>query len=66
MPQTTITRAIECAGNERRFFKEQLGKEAEGGQWRTGDGDTQPGTVPFNHLGYLYNAVVPHPVTAVA
>ena len=26
-------------------------------------GDKQPETVPFNRLGYLYNAVVPHPVT---
>ncbi len=36
MPQTTITRVIECAGNGRRFFKEHFGKEGEGGQWRTG------------------------------
>jgi len=26
-------------------------------------GNTQPDTVPWNHHGYLYNAVMPHPVT---
>ncbi len=26
-------------------------------------GNTQPDTVPWNRLGYLFNAVVPHPVT---
>lgn len=36
MPQVTINRVIECAGNGRRFFKESFGVEAEGGQWRTG------------------------------
>ena len=36
MPQVTLTRAIECAGNGRRFFKEAFGVEAEGGQWRIG------------------------------
>lgn len=36
MPQTTVTRIIECAGNGRRFFKEAFGVEGEGGQWRTG------------------------------
>lgn len=36
MPQVTIRRVIECAGNGRRFFKENFGVEAEGGQWRTG------------------------------
>ncbi len=36
MPQTTVTRAIECAGNGRRFYKEHFGVEGEGGQWRTG------------------------------
>ncbi len=36
MPQTTYTRALECAGNGRRFFKETYGIEAEGGQWGTG------------------------------
>ncbi len=36
LPQTTITRTIECAGNGRRFFKEFFGVEGEGGQWRTG------------------------------
>jgi len=36
MPQTTIIRSIECAGNGRRFYKETFGVEGEGGQWRTG------------------------------
>ncbi len=36
MPQVTLTRTIECAGNGRRFYKEYFGVEAEGGQWRTG------------------------------
>lgn len=29
------------------------------------EGNTQPAGVPFNELGYLYNAVVGHPVTVV-
>ena len=29
------------------------------------DGVTQPDTVPFNQLGYLFWAVVRHPVVAV-
>ncbi len=36
MPQITLTRTIECAGNGRRFYKEHFGVEGEGGQWRTG------------------------------
>jgi DMSO/TMAO reductase YedYZ molybdopterin-dependent catalytic subunit len=36
MPQTTLIRTIECAGNGRRFFKETFGVEGEGGQWRMG------------------------------
>lgn len=36
MPQVSYTRALECAGNGRRFFKEAFGVEAEGAQWRTG------------------------------
>ena len=36
MPQVTLTRTIECAGNGRRFYKEHFGVEGEGGQWRTG------------------------------
>jgi DMSO/TMAO reductase YedYZ molybdopterin-dependent catalytic subunit len=36
MPQVTVNRVIECAGNGRHFFKEEFGVEAEGGQWRTG------------------------------
>lgn len=36
MPQVTLTRTIECAGNGRRFFKEHFGVEGEGGQWRMG------------------------------
>jgi len=26
-------------------------------------GRTQPDTVPWNHHGYLYNAVIGHPIT---
>ncbi len=36
MPQTSVIRAIECAGNGRRFFAEAFGRQAEGTQWRTG------------------------------
>ncbi len=36
MPQVTLIRTIECAGNGRRFFKEQFGKKADGGQWGMG------------------------------
>ena len=36
MPQVTLTRTMECAGNGRRFYKEHFGVEGEGGQWRTG------------------------------
>lgn len=36
MPQVTVTRVLECAGNGRRFFKEAFGIEGEGDQWRTG------------------------------
>ena len=36
MPQTTVIRTVECAGNGRRFYKETFGVEGEGGQWRTG------------------------------
>lgn len=30
MPQITLTRTIECAGNGRRFYKEHFGVEGEG------------------------------------
>lgn len=36
LPQTKVTRVIECAGNGRRFFKDQFGGEAEGDQWGFG------------------------------
>lgn len=36
LPQITLARTMECAGNGRRFFKEHFGVEAEGGQWRLG------------------------------
>lgn len=36
MPQTTITRTLECAGNGRRLFMEAFGIEAQGGQWGLG------------------------------
>jgi len=36
LPSKTVTRYLECAGNGRAFYKELLGKEAEGDQWRLG------------------------------
>jgi DMSO/TMAO reductase YedYZ molybdopterin-dependent catalytic subunit len=36
MPQVSVVKALECAGNGRRFFKETFGREAEGVQWRLG------------------------------
>ncbi len=36
MPQVSVVRAIECAGNGRRFFREAHGSMAAGVQWRTG------------------------------
>jgi len=36
MPQTSVTRMVECAGNGRVFFKQYFGREIEGTQWRTG------------------------------
>jgi DMSO/TMAO reductase YedYZ molybdopterin-dependent catalytic subunit len=36
MPQVTVTKFIECAGNGRSFFEAQYGKRAEGGQWHLG------------------------------
>jgi DMSO/TMAO reductase YedYZ molybdopterin-dependent catalytic subunit len=36
LPQVSVVKALECAGNGRRFFKENHGKEAEGVQWRLG------------------------------
>lgn len=36
MPQTSVIRAIECAGNGRVFFGENFGHPAEGTPWRTG------------------------------
>ena len=36
MPQVTVTRTMECAGNGRHFFKKAFGKEAQGAQWLTG------------------------------
>lgn len=36
MPQLTITRALCCAGDGRRFFKHTFGVAAEGAQWGTG------------------------------
>lgn len=36
MPQVTLTRTLECAGNGRRYYKESFGVEGEGGQWRFG------------------------------
>jgi DMSO/TMAO reductase YedYZ molybdopterin-dependent catalytic subunit len=36
LPQVCITKALECAGNGRRFFRERHGSEADGVQWRLG------------------------------
>ncbi|HEX7170781.1 MAG TPA: sulfite oxidase [Rubrobacter sp.] len=36
MPQASIVRALECAGNGRAFFEEVQGRQAEGTQWRLG------------------------------
>lgn len=36
LPQTSLIRAIECAGNARVFFKRQYGREAGNAQWGTG------------------------------
>lgn len=36
LPLTSVTRAIECAGNGRRFFYDAFGERAQGTQWRTG------------------------------
>lgn len=36
MPHTSVIRAIECAGNGRVFFAENLGRPARGTPWRTG------------------------------
>ncbi|MCK6587731.1 MAG: sulfite oxidase [Polyangiaceae bacterium] len=36
LPSKTVTRYLECAGNGRAFFKDLLGKEAQGDPWRLG------------------------------
>ncbi len=36
MPQTSVTRVIECAGNGRKHFAEAHGRAAEGSQWGSG------------------------------
>ncbi len=36
LPQVSIARTLECAGNGRRFFMETFGIEAQGGQWGLG------------------------------
>ncbi|KEZ78074.1 sulfite oxidase [Salinisphaera hydrothermalis] len=36
LPRVSRIRAIECAGNARRFFAERFGHEAGGAQWHTG------------------------------
>jgi sulfane dehydrogenase subunit SoxC len=36
MPQTTVTRYVECAGNGRSFFSSLLNNPAQGGQWHLG------------------------------
>lgn len=36
MPQTTVVRTIECAGNGRHMFKEVFGVSADGAQYRMG------------------------------
>ncbi len=36
MPQTTVTRYVECAGNGRSFFASLLNNPAQGGPWHLG------------------------------
>ncbi|MGI8910771.1 MAG: sulfite oxidase [Rubrobacteraceae bacterium] len=36
MPQVSIVRALECAGNGRAFFEELQGRQTEGTPWRLG------------------------------
>ncbi len=36
MPQTTVTRYVECAGNGRSFFSSLMNNPAQGGQWHLG------------------------------
>jgi DMSO/TMAO reductase YedYZ molybdopterin-dependent catalytic subunit len=36
MPQTSMIRTLECAGNGRVFFAENFGQPAAGTQWRLG------------------------------
>jgi DMSO/TMAO reductase YedYZ molybdopterin-dependent catalytic subunit len=36
LPPVTVTKALECAGNGRRLFRERFGTEADGVQWRLG------------------------------
>ncbi|OHV08342.1 sulfite oxidase [Kushneria phosphatilytica] len=36
LPQVSVIRAIECAGNARAFFAHDFGEPAEGAQWRSG------------------------------
>ena len=36
MPQESVVRALECAGNGRAFFEEIQGRQAEGTPWRLG------------------------------
>jgi DMSO/TMAO reductase YedYZ molybdopterin-dependent catalytic subunit len=51
LPQVRVIKAIECAGNARRFFNEVYGREAEGIQWRTGAiGVAEWSGVPLAHL----------------
>ncbi len=36
MPEVSVVRALECAGNGRAFFEERHGKRAPGTAWRLG------------------------------
>ncbi len=46
LPQVTLARTMECAGNGRNFYKKAFGIAGEGGQWQTGAIGTAEWTGP--------------------
>lgn len=51
MPQVSVVRTLECAGNGRVFFAENLGEPAAGTPWRTGSIGTAEWTgIPLKDL----------------
>jgi sulfane dehydrogenase subunit SoxC len=51
MPQVSVVRALECAGNGRAFFEEVLGRQPEGTPWRLGAAGVAEWTgVPLREL----------------